>query len=397
MSAAAAEKTLAEFAAHTRHADYEKANLTQIARKWLAVHVTAAPVKQVYNFVGEDYELLELRTHTPLLNTYQRQALNPETFVYVMKNGYKNDPLHEEILPLAHFKDTLFPKPVGEEAWVAYKKEDHWKPRAYFLATKCSGGKELYPLVKAICAEDMLLDKDAAADMYTRITRYMTDNAWLKVDAADMGTLLNEMELPVSSPINLETAPVETPLPTPAAAAAEDDDEIKPQLIETSLMFTPCTPPTKTIDELRALPAVQDYRKRACLNATFPVAKLMKQIVLAAIGAPVQKEVCAKSQQSFANVPAKEEMAAILETAIDAIEEEKIVAAVDASAPAFRDFVNSHYKLGHPIDARGFLKRILSVYASPSSAAQEQELGTKRYLKRYPVPDSTLINCILAL
>jgi len=128
-----------DFAQHTRQPHGE--SLTNLAKKYLAVHCSLAPMPLVYAHVADDYALLELRTHQPNIHHYsQVGSFQPDLFVKIMRDGYAHlrGPINVEHRPsLSYFMDTLFPQPGGAEEWQAWHDDqDNWKKRALFMAWK---------------------------------------------------------------------------------------------------------------------------------------------------------------------------------------------------------------------------------------------------------------------
>ena len=169
-----------------------------------------APPAVVYPFIASDFRLMALKTHTPPLNHYSEgnDIVDIPTFIYLMKEGYENRPLtikeDKQFPSLAHFRDYMMPKPVGEEEWIDYERKDHWKKRALFLALNFRDTPDFYNLVEAVYGDgkDMTEYKNAddLADFYTK---YKSFNP-LKVDAAELGLMIKGLNVDRMNLIPLE-------------------------------------------------------------------------------------------------------------------------------------------------------------------------------------------------
>jgi len=116
----------------------------------------------------------ELRTHNPPLSNYVKANIDIPTFLYLMKNGYESELpyLGKEIEGprIKEFRDNLFPKLVGEEAWIAYERKDkHWRERSYFMtAALCIKDRpQFYSLINSICD-----DKNNVQKVFEKVKQY---------------------------------------------------------------------------------------------------------------------------------------------------------------------------------------------------------------------------------
>ena len=149
---AAAAHTLSQFASFIKDKAPCAENVATLAQKWLAMNVTSVHVESVYPYVAPDYKLVALRIGTfisaeekivlPPLD--QSAAMDPQAFVYIVKNSLMSDAT-DAVPPMpqsfTRFCDTLFPVPVGQEQWVTVtERAKDWKRKAYFLALHCGGG-----------------------------------------------------------------------------------------------------------------------------------------------------------------------------------------------------------------------------------------------------------------
>lgn len=295
-------EALQRFAQHTRHRN--QPDLTLLARKWLTLHVSApAEVRQTYALVADDYALLEARTHSPPLASYVDPSgrVDVGAFVWLMKNGYPNDrPLtaDEEMQwpELARFRDTFWPAPVGQEDWEPFERRDHWKERAYFLADRMRSRAQYHALVDAIYRDGLTTSppeggdvKDAVSDLFTRLVRYRAEPT-----VHELGTLIGALDL---SHLQDGLQPVEVPAPV---VQEEPEKTVVPleEPVEQPVELVSASP-SAALDEaaLRAHPDVVAFRQRELLPPTFPVAKVLKQMLLAHVQLPVPPNVLSPAQR----------------------------------------------------------------------------------------------------
>lgn len=268
---------LADFAKHTGYASLDA---TSLAKRYLAVHTRLVHPGIVYPYVGSDYALLSLRTHSPPLSAYcEDRMVDIPTFVHLMKHGYENKP-HEERSPaLDHFRENMMPRPVGEEAWVDYERKDHWKARAYFVGLNWKQMPQFYNLARAIYADGAeRVDADAFGAFYGCLLDY---KPYVQLEARELGAILSQLQLKDDAPVKARE-PAE-PLHLGDDATHGDARPKEP------IVFVCSDARGEPWEAIHQNPLVQDYRRRAGLPATFPPQKLVKQMILASLNlSPLQ-------------------------------------------------------------------------------------------------------------
>ncbi len=363
-------RTLTTFAERTRHPiPCNDADITMLARKWLALHVKTAPVVQVYTHVAPDYTHVAMRSYGALDDMSEP---DPSTFVALMRDGYPSKtPIAKG--EFAAFRDALFPKPVGHEAWMDYMRDGHWKERAYYMAVQC--GALTYKMVEAIHGAPAGGDqKQDIVDTYERLARYAKLHPQhAHGSAAEIGAIINQLNL-VEGECGL---------------CSEEDDDVENDLSPTM--------PVKTKSELvfaRAASAAVDvsppspidttaYRKSVGLPPAFSHDKLIKQMALARVGG-MAAAILARSQTTLGP-----------RTAVDDANWEAIKqrVKVDDSAaldtPALREL---HTGLRWKGTADDFVRAAMDLYGGGASTPFEQ-----RYLKKYPQCDAAIVNVLLSL
>jgi hypothetical protein len=377
--------TLKAFATHTRH-EIDDESPSKLAQKWLAVHVRSAPAALVYTHISNDYALVNLRTHEPPLSSYHMgAALDPATFVYVMKTGY---PRLQPIAEFGAFRDALFPKPADQEQWVDYYRDTHWKERAYYMAVQCGTP---YALVEAVTWEDVVAEgasasqqqKDAASNMYTRLLRHARLHPDQAYGAAqEVGSLIGQLALPLES-IKLETEEIEENV----LGVGDHGPPVKEEMSEAAVSDITFAPPAVE----HCFPQPVDcsvYRKAACLPPSFATHKLVKQMILARVGASAPTDVLARSQIALA--PRSSVDAGLweaLKTHIPTIE-------MVEPTPAVRDLYTALYrkKYQQPGTAAQFVHAMLDIYAKDEAERSEMEAC---YVKKYPQPDAAVIKSVV--
>lgn len=381
-------ETLQRFAAHTRHRP-GSVTLSELGRKWLTLHV--APTPETYVHVANDYGLLEARTHNPPLSSYGDPArgIDVDTFVWVTKNGYPNAvPLtvEEEMQwpALAQFRDTFWPQPVGEEAWKPYERRDHWKERAYFLATLSDVTRnrpQYHALVDAIYRADLPADHDAAAikdavsDLYTGFVRYASpDQNNPRPSVTEMGTLLAALDLS-----HLETSAPELGLEPEVLTEPVVSSDMAPtsEIIEAKPAIVLCEASVVELNEtaLREHADVEAFRKRELLPPTFPVTKVLKQMWCAYLGVPVPSELLSAAQRRMHRQP--ERLAQLPEVAFSllaAAPHALVTEHLDLSMPSLVKYYYSSGRqdgtAGQPLTAQALVQGVLGSAQAPAELAQ---------------------------
>jgi hypothetical protein len=387
------------FAKHTKQSEEDIANTSKLAQKYIAVHVTLAPTPLVYNCIASDYKLLELRTHNPPLDHYQQESIDVPTFVHITKNGFQN--LQESIENenkwqfYSFFKETVFPKPVGEEVWKSYYKPDLWKERAYFLALNCNNKAQFGSLIRAIHAENnnngaaAPIDKDVANQLISKLIRFTKDNTHIlvNIDPTEIGEMIAQIQLKEELPLPLP--PQEIACGTCGGNKVDSDEEDMSlrsnAQIETGakLELAASGPPTKTWQELRKTEVVEAYRKKSLLNATFSANKIGKQVLLASIGfsgtEPTVKHLLGTFQKKFESPPSVLVDASVFVEAMD-------VSQIDTQAP---DLIAFDKMYGPFESERAFVSAYLKVH-------QEKDVKNA-FLKKYPQLNESIIKVVVAL
>lgn len=384
---------LAAFAKHTRQSEEDAANISKLAQKYIAVHVTLAPTPLVYNCIASDYKLLELRTHNPPLQHYQQESMDVPTFVHITKNGFQN--LHESIEHenkwqfYSFFKETVFPKPVGEEAWKSYHKPDLWKERAYFLALNCNNKAQFGTLIRAIHAENNdNVDKDMANQLISKLSQFTRDNTHIlvNIDPTEIGEMIAQIQLKEEAAEQVQEIGCNSCGGCKKKEEDEEEEEMMPmkeEVVAEKLDLVEAGPPTKTWDELRKSEVVEAYRKKTLLNATFSATKIGKQVILSNIGfsgtEPAVKHLLGTYQKKFESATAggsidMEQFAQALDLSMNQI---------DAEAPDLIAFNKAH---GPFADQRAFVAAYLKVH-------QEKD-AKNAFLKKYPKVNESIIKVV---
>ncbi len=389
---------LHKFANHTRQSYDEAKDVSKLAQKWLAVHTTLVQAPLVYAHIASDYALLNLRTHSPPLSHYARAGMDVDAFVYCVKNGLKsNKPIDAKAAPVfAQFCDSLFPKPVGEEAWEKYERSDHWKKAAYFLALNASQPSHFYPMVEAIYFEDRPLiarasraEKDEVADLFTRINRFSRMPAPVEI-ASLISQISIEHNVIVNKTIDAKATATtssdseEAEGPLIIAEAEQDQLQLAVSKVESK----------QTWNDIRKDAFIQDYRKRAGLSATVPPQKLVKQMVLSLLGFKGTEPVCAslllQHQDEFVQVTP--DAWPTLAAALMCFEKDP-VKLLDAKRPA----LVAYAQLASSLDSRVFLNDVLTLYHNQQQLASISDRPSIKYLKAFPRVDECIINTLVNL
>lgn len=398
------EKTLKLFANHTQQKPSDVANVNQLAQKYVTVHLRMVPPAIVYPFIANDYMLTSVRTHTPPLKTYcESQMIDIPTYVYLMKHGFENRPMTEKEMldqpSLAHFRDNMMPKPVGEEAWIDFERTDHWKKRALFLGLNFKEMPQFYDLVQSVYMDgkdaENRENKDALSDFYSKYKNFQPH----KIDANELASIIKELDvsnnlMPQNKDIAV-SAIVEAEVAVPESELTFGDFEKRQPIIFVAAPFL--TGLEKTWEDVRSEPLVQEYRKKANLNVTFSPQKMVKQMILSSLAVPMQRV----RQEASAILPHSTEMAALppvsadawpmLMSSLDLFDMKNH--SLDPDAPLF-----AHLQMkGGETDARETLKTILSLYhPSVELALLEPRIKTN-VMKTCPQMDTCIIKTIAAL
>ncbi len=265
-------KVLESFAVSAR-IDGEDA--TQIARKYLAVHVSLVPTQLSYAMIASDYQALDIRT--PLAH-YATQCPDPATFVQLMQTSE-----YTGCKTLSHFVSAVFPQQISWKR--AIDKSMDWKNNAFFLALNARGSPRFRDLIKAIDASNNNSNNNTTSNdnnSKSSNNNYLDiANAMIKYQfapttheqelAVDIGRIIATVSLDSSADsayIIADEVPVDSPLLV-AGRWLDTNDEGK-----------------KSIESLEC--DLEGYRKRALLPPTIPTLKIAKQFVLAYMNADIK-------------------------------------------------------------------------------------------------------------
>ena len=397
---------LSDFAKHTRQPQDE--DLTTLAKKYLAVHCSLAPMPLVYAHLADDYKLLEMRTHQPNIHHYsQFGTFDKDAFVKIMRDGYAHlqGPINTEGRPaLSYFLDTLFPKPVGSEAWQEWQQNDHWRKRALFMALNCNEKAGFHELVRevlqtptqsvGVCNDGGENGSDHIDDMCTKLHKIKLSGKMPEVTPQELASIIGDLDMfkveDVALPVCDGKGDNKTPVST---TVAKDDSEILP-LTKQKLSFTAATASEATAFDPTLLNA---YRKRANLPATLTPLRIAKQLLFSAMQLKGDEhasfEKLKTSDQTQFVAFNKDEDKAALQHCVDAlIDKQKLTSLLNAHAeePAFVSAPIVTANKGNDLDSAQFLKSMIDAYASPPQ-------GATAYVKKYHKPCEALINVILGL
>ena len=389
----ATETTLKKFGVHTGHSKKEMTDATKLAQKYLAVHSRIVPAAVVYPYIASDYSLLSLKTHTPPLESYSTEAMvDIPSYVYLMKNGYKNEPMSAEVASqfpaLSHFRDTMTPKPLGEEQWCDYERTDHWKTRAHFMALNYKNMPEFHNLIGAICAEDATTNGTEVSDFYTRLTEYKPLH---DIQAAEVGSIISQLNVD-----HLGLLPAQKHIVCAELGEEVVSDETYGDFADkkSPIVFVAEAPAEKSALDWNAIQQdalVQDYRKRAGLNVTFSPKKIVKQMIFSSLGLPITAQIIPKNRPlSEALPPVEKDAWPLLMSAVENMDIERH--ALDPESPALREILP-----GGEADAMSTIQAMLTLY-HPDCELETMEPRTKvRYMKMFPQIDESVIKSIIEM
>lgn len=447
---------LNSFAKHTRQPIDE--STTNLAKKYLAVHCNLAPMPLVYAHVADDYQLMELRTHAPSIHHYSQYATpEPETFVKIMRDGYAHlrGPIDVTNRPsLSYFLDTLFPKPVGGEAWQEWENDgENWKKRALFMALNCNEKAGFYELVKGVmnapplpharfagvgngigevapqephplrpegaermggsCNTGGDTGKDQIDDMCTKLQKLKLSNNMPPVSPQELASIINDLDM-----TNCDMSKQKQQQQKQSEKKHVEEDEAMEReilpLVKQRLRFTaapvapvaalaatgdvPSAPTPAAYAAGVGAGAVGEYRKRACLPATISPLRIAKQLFFSAMQLqgnehPAFEKLKTADQTHFS--PVVEGDLAAVDHCIDTlVDKEKLTQLLQAHAeePSFFGPAGAEKRggSGAEINSAQFLKDMIKVY---SKAPPPAAAGSAKYNK----PSDALINVILGL
>lgn len=376
------KETLSNFARHTQQSEKQASNASLIAQKYLAVHTKLAPVGVIYPYIAPDYMLMCLKTHSPPLNAYSddHAMVDIATYCHLMETGYPKGPVQAEgNSAMAHFKDNVMPKPVGEEQWVNYERDNHWKDRAYFLALNYRNHPSFHDLVQAIASD--VAEGDA---MYQKLLNYTLP---VSISAKEIASLIKQLKIS-----NVEVDPAGTPTLAPVAVKKEETHGDLPMKAPIVFVTSRQEEASRSWSDIGQDEHVQDYRRRANLSASYSPKKLVKQMILSSLGVPAtsaESLVPKNLPLSDATFPAvSAEAWPVLMNAVESMDAEKH--ALNPASPALCEILP-----GGAVDAVSTIQTMLTLY-HPSCELKTMDERTKvQFIKSYPQIDESIIQSII--
>jgi len=402
---------LDRFARATRQPPLSAATRTAVARKWLALQV-APPSLGVASrmvYVGNDYGLMAHRMSGASGASGGGADMSSEeiaAFVEIAAQGFQDAPPLEALQhgpatsDILTFRDAVFPRALGEEAWVPYSKSDHWRERAYFLAAQLPAVH--MEMVSAIQGWAKTPEErkerahlDEAADVHTRINAYHASVKQVpRVAVAATNALLKELTLShmdCEEPDDMvmgdeleQEAGAKMGVVTAAVVAAPVQERVH-------IAFSPSTTtiPTPTEGDLERTPAMRAYADAALVNATFCNHRLAKQMMLLQLGKPLEGLV-GRNQR----VPEQKDMQALepeaLQTLCAGLSDLPLLNKESDAVQAVFAAVDEH-----PVTVASFLQTALDIYGVPR--VEEVPIWKRDLLRRYPIIDESIVKCLLAL
>lgn len=398
MEAVQAATTLRKFAQHTGFKNI--GNASQIARKYLAVHTRMVHPSVIYPYVGSDYELVNKRTHSPPLSAYQYdRSIDNETFVYLMKHGYENRLMTEEEVEkfpaLQHFIENMLPRPVGEEAWQNYERNDHWKARAYFLGLNWKDTAGYNDMIQSIYGIDKKtssqVEIDACTDFIAALEKYQP---YKDFEAAELGRILQGLNI---DQLKIEEQDVANAIVL--EYAQEVGDELTHGDVEEKdpIVFVA----EKNVDadnwkDIQENHLVKSYLERAGLTAFFSPKKTVKQMILSSLHLPIKavpgaENIIPMSQSIEKPLPSvPKEAWPLLVKAIEALNVENHQ--LNPESPVLKDMLN-----GGETSALSTIQTVLSLYNPDVELEGIDPRLQIQLLKRHPEIDPSVIQSILKM
>lgn len=373
----AIKETLNAFARNLRLTDQECQNMTHVARRYLALHTHGTQSQEIaYRMIGDDFDLVKLRTHSPSLAIYASSSvpIHVPTFVHLVREGFHDDA--PEPYALKKFRYAIFPRPVGEETWATLARPNQWKEKACFLATHSFRNNPVfYKVIEAVMGGD----KDSVADLHSQLLAYVSPCG--ETLAKDIGTLIGQLSISNELLLDADRVEVEIQQPSPT------DDGV-PKL---DAAITMRNEPTGSPD-LSALD-MEDFRRRAGLAPTFDSVKLAKQMILARSpwpkkSAPHMSSIMGRNQMNIPPLENDQERA----TALQALH---ILAAASPTvfdpneSPTCRTLAG----LTHRLD---WSKEELLAHAIGAEKLLDERMF-ERFTKHVPLNDPVLVAAIVRL
>lgn len=260
------ENVLSDFATKTRMPDKECENASLVAQRYLALHTRMGSQKVAYVFVAADYDLMQLRSPA---DAFAKMNVDIPTFIYVTEKGY--GPIYHDAWltkhPLFHeFRnEVLAAYDTKPEAWQRPFKKDMWKDVASFLALNYVDTAQFKPIMVELWGKDV---DPLIKDMRAFVGRHERADLGM-----EMGKMISALSFSPKDDLFVSTRGRERPL-LPAAVLPKEEEQ-KPFTI--SLRIPTATPSLPPGD-------VESFRKRAGLAPNTEHTRVLKQMLLSAMG-----------------------------------------------------------------------------------------------------------------
>jgi hypothetical protein len=274
---------------------------------------------------------------------------------------------------------------VGTESWQPFERQDHWKERAYFLAASgaCKNKPQFHTLVQAIYNDGLESpnNKDGASDLYTQILRVDP-----KPTPFELGTLIASLDL---HHLNDEHQG------GPSCEAArqeylkhkEEDMEIQASAaaIPEPIVLLVNDAAAAAASEWNSDPSIIAYRTRELIPPTFPVQKVIQQMILTHLGAKVPSNLLSSVQRRSGEQPEK---AAVLGSAvfewIASLPFDKLASQIDITCPQLQSyyFGRTNGAAGQPITPHALIQGVIQ---------------DERHRKLWPNAEPSVVKIILEI
>lgn len=399
MDTASVKETLHAFASHTGF-KRPLLDVNGLTQKYVTVHLRSAHPALVYPYIGDDYTLLKLRTHSPPLDAYtEDRDIDPIAFAYVMKHGYENRPLTEEEMiqfpSLQHLKENLMPKPVGEEAWKDYERDDHWKARAYLIGLQWKNTAAFPDIVQAVYGpRSTQEERDAYSDFMTSLLRY---EPYEHMSAEEMGHMIAAMDLGDSLPLESNVFERHAPFETCKSEFQSHAQRIAPTDPIAFHIGEEASSSSSSWMDIANNPFMQSYRKQACINATFSPKKTLKQMIFASLKIPLE-QVPNPTRILPATQPVDETLPHVPKEAWPFCI--KAMAHLDVSKHELNpeaEFFQDLMPEGGTANALDTIETVLTLYHPECEADVIDPQVRARLLKQHPKMDSSIISSLMKM
>lgn len=260
---------LTSFANRVKIPSSERDDLSLLAQKYVALHMPVPIQRVCYNAIASDFDMRSLRSNGQT-EECTKQGVEPAVFVELMRKGYGNlnhageTVLMQRFPDFARFKNSVIaPIDPKKEGWRQAGRTDCWKDVACFLASGYVGNAKLRTILPAIVPDG--IDP-------VQMKRSM-ESFHAKHGGMEIGSLLRELCIPD----DIFIADEETKREAPAAPHVES---VAPFRIVTERSAASSS---KEIDMDR----INGFRIRAQISPLCPPEKVVKQMLLAAVGVRV--------------------------------------------------------------------------------------------------------------